>query len=471
MTQNLGQTLKNIRESRGISLEEIAQKTHVRLEYLQAIEAEDEEYLPSRMHKRGFLRLYAGELGVEIDELQAKHYHLFQDLPENKSPIIDESEDNKRQQADEISSEKAKTESEGHQEDPAPEADTDSPFDEKSVDEDRGPDHKSALIFSSIGEILQTQRELLSLSIDDITEYTHIQKNYLVSMESGQFDQLPSPVQAKGMLANYVEFLNLDVDALLLQFADGLQMKRIESTQLSSQQEKRKSKQISSTHLQIKNFFSLDLLIMIFIFMGFAAFIIWGVNRILSVNQTGVDSTQIPEVADILLSAETASPTPQLSITTVLGEDPIETEIIGQEAQTPIFTQAVSNDPINILIIPRQRAWVQIITDTELVFEGRLIPGSAYDYSGDETVEVLTGNAGALQIYFNEQDVGSLGLVGQVLDLIFTKDGLIFPTPTNTPTLDTPEPSPTPTTTPSPTRTPIPTDTLQPTTTSTQVDD
>lgn len=465
MTQNLGQLLRNIRESRGISLEEIAQKTHIRLDYLQAIEADDDESLPSRMHKRGFLRLYAGELDVELDELQANQYHLSQDIGENSNPIIDSSEEIERQQVDEISSEEIETETEDSQADP------DTLLAEEPVDEENGPVHKSALIFSTIGGILRNQRELLSLSIDDITEHLHIQKNYLVSMESGQFDQLPSPVQAKGMLVNYVEFLDLDVDALLLQFADGLQMKRIESAQLSRQQEKRKSKEISSTHLQIKNFFSLDLLIMIVIFMGFAVFIIWGANRILSVNQSGVDSTQIPEVADILLSGETASPTPQIPLSTPLDGELQVTEIIDQVAETPIFTQVVSNDPINILIIPRQRAWVQITTDTELVFEGRLIPGNAYDYSGDETVEVLTGNAGALQIYFNEQDVGSLGLVGQVLDLIFTRDGLIFPTPTNTPTLDTPEPSPTPSITPSPTRTPIPTDTLQPTATSTQVDD
>ena len=115
---------------------------------------------------------------------------------------------------------------------------------------------------------------------------------------------------------------------------------------------------------------------------------------------------------------------------------------------------------------------MQITTDSELSFEGRLIPGNAYDYSGSDRIEILTGNAGALQIYFNEQDIGSLGLVGQVVDLIFTEDGLILPTPTNTPTItETPKASPSPTLTPSPTKTIIPTDTLQPTATPTQIDD
>ena len=210
---------------------------------------------------------------------------------------------------------------------------------------------------------------------------------------------------------------------------------------------------------------------MVIIFIGFAAFAVWGINRILSVNNRDRTSTQIPEVADILLSGETEVITPQLSETPIQADESQRTEISGQTEQTPIFTLAANNFPINILIIPRYQAWVQILSDSELIFEGRLIPGNAYDYSGSESVEVLTGNAGALQIYYNEEDVGSLGLVGQVLSLIFTENGLILPTPTITSTPEPVQDSPTPSVTPTPTRTPIPTDTLQPTATPTQIND
>ena len=470
MEQNLGQALKEIRESRGISLEEIAQKTHIRIDYLEAIEADDDENLPSLIHKRGFLRLYASELGVEFEELKPKQYHLYKEKPLISETSVNEIQSPQIKPQDTELSIEPETAKETTQETLTPASYPDSIPDEKPVEPGNAPARKSSLIFTSIGEILRNRRELLSLSTEDITKYIHIRKNYLFAMETGQFDHLPSPVQAKGMLANYAEFLNLDVDSLLLQYADGLQIKRIEKNQLSSQEGKQTTKEISAKRLQLKNFFSLDLLVIVVLFIGFATFVIWGVNRILVVNSTSTNSTQLPEVADILLA--TGSPTPQISLTPDLTEDLQGTEILDQEELNPIFTPVLNKNPINILIIPRQRAWVQITTDSELAFEGRLVPGNAYDYTGSDSVEVLSGNAGALQIYFNEQDVGSLGLVGQVVNLIFTEDGLILPTPTNTPTItETLKSSPTPTHTPSPTNTAIPTDTLQPTATAKQNDD
>ena len=53
---------------------------------------------------------------------------------------------------------------------------------------------------------------------------------YLQALEAGEFDHLPSSVQARGMLNNYAHFLDLDVDALLLTFAEGLQTQRLRAT-------------------------------------------------------------------------------------------------------------------------------------------------------------------------------------------------------------------------------------------------
>jgi cytoskeletal protein RodZ len=459
MQQTIGQKLKEIRESEGISLEEIAQKTHIRLNYLQAIESNEVDQLLSTVQVRGFLRLYASELGVNLDELVVKEY--VEKKPEPPELPEAETEDQKNTGEESITrhpdAKDERLEATGKkpsievipEEKPIP---NNTAFEIRDTDK---TEHATA-IFKAIGAKLQARRNLLSLSHVDIADNLHIRKEFLEALETGQFEVLPSPVQTRGMLANYAEFLNLDVDDILLEYADGLQVKRIEKQKKDNKREKKSAKELSTTRLRLKNFFSTDLLMITILFLGFAVFVIWGVNRILAANSPDAEATDIPEVADVLLA--TGSPTPQIS-NTPLGTLTTDTASDVTPAEpTPIFTTIPNNNPINILIIPRQNTWVQITADSDVIFVGRLISGNVYDFSGDESVEIYTGNAGALQILFNDQDIGSPGLIGQVVNLIFTESGLVQPTPTNTPTItETPRPSASPTATPTSTQTRMPT--------------
>jgi len=468
MSQTPGEKLKQIRESLGISLEEIAQKTRIRMNYLEAIEVDDDESLPSRVHKRGFLRLYAAELGINLEDLQIKPNYqgtasetskTLGDLSASKDeePLYKNEIEQSFDSDDEVTTEKEisqDTKEASHLKRKSRE--TNIPDFESLVQPETKKTEHATAIFKAIGAKLQARRRLLSLSYEDLANHLHIRQPFLEALDAGDFEALPSPVQARGMLANYAEFLNLDVDAILLEYADGLQIKRLEKQSQEESQNKKTAKELSPTGLRLKNFFSLDLLVIAGLFLGFAGFLIWGVNRIMNTENPNIEATDIPEVADVLLA--TGSPTPQITMT--MDSDQVDEEIVetSEIEPTPIFTPLPGNNQINIVIIPRQRTWVQITTDGQIAFEGRLISGNVYDFSGDDSVEILTGNAGALQIYFNDQDMGSPGLLGQVISLVFTESGLVLPTPTNTPTItETPRPSPSPTATPTPTQTRMPT--------------
>ena len=78
-------------------------------------------------------------------------------------------------------------------------------------------------IFREIGDRLQTQRESLGLTLNDIEHYTYVRLHYLQTIENGKINELPSPVQGRGMIEIYAKFLGLDADAILLRYADGLQ--------------------------------------------------------------------------------------------------------------------------------------------------------------------------------------------------------------------------------------------------------
>lgn len=63
----LGEALRAIRQDKGLTLPEVAERTRVRRSYLEAIEAMELDALPSRPFTIGYIRAYATALGVDPD--------------------------------------------------------------------------------------------------------------------------------------------------------------------------------------------------------------------------------------------------------------------------------------------------------------------------------------------------------------------------------------------------------------------
>ena len=67
----------------------------------------------------------------------------------------------------------------------------------------------------TIGQQLKTARLAKNLSLEKVTQVTHIKPRLLEAMEADDFESLPSPVQARAFLRLYVEFLGLSLDEMI----------------------------------------------------------------------------------------------------------------------------------------------------------------------------------------------------------------------------------------------------------------
>jgi hypothetical protein len=246
------------------------------------------------------------------------------------------------------------------------------------------------------------------------------------------------------MLSNYATFLGLDPEPLLMRYADGLQ------AQLAEKQATRPRSQVDRPDRPARpnpfpRLLSSDFLIGGVLVLLLAAFIIWGVIRINSLRAAPAPSVTVPSVADALLEtppgtagiAPTASLTPTPPGTLIAAPPPVEVEVTspeGGETTSEGTPPLDEGGAIQLSVSVIQRAWMRVSVDGEIEFEGRVIPGSAYQFSGQERIELLTGNAGALQIFFNQNDLGVLGDYGEVIYRVFTAEGMLLPTPSVTPT-------------------------------------
>lgn len=65
--------LRNSRQRKGISLEQIAEQTKISIRFLRAIEAEDFHELPGGIFATSYMKQYAAAIGID-DTLLLSHY-------------------------------------------------------------------------------------------------------------------------------------------------------------------------------------------------------------------------------------------------------------------------------------------------------------------------------------------------------------------------------------------------------------
>jgi cytoskeletal protein RodZ len=308
------------------------------------------------------------------------------------------------------------------------------------------PPHSGGLtypmgVMEEIGQFLRETRERLGLTLDEVERATRIRTHHIEAIERGDFEALPSPVQARGFLGNYADFLGLDRDDILLGYVEVLQSRRtrIVRAPVTHALGNRASVRIISRR---PRWLSSDLCFAILILAAVITILIWGGRHVVSTLK-GSSATRESASLIIPLSSPTATSTTQPPQTTS------NTNLAVQPTETPLPTQPIVlgvADEVSLRILAEQRAWVQVKVDEKEAYRGRITSGEVLEFNGEGVIEVVTGNGAGLRIYYNGQDQGLLGDIDQVVIRLWTLDGVLTPTPTLTPTVTiTPLHSATPT--------------------------
>ncbi|HCR72153.1 MAG TPA: hypothetical protein DIW23_11965 [Anaerolineae bacterium] len=506
MHETIGQKLKKEREALFLTLEKASTETRIRLVFLQALESDDYSVMPSAAQGRGFLRNYAEYLNLNIDELIAdiqKNPPVIEEvsgplpqvnlqeteipplveedektppfwtrwlsrkpqtdstpetesLPEVESQIteaeqVEVNEEAKPNLVERIKSmfrfNLKKEESESNQE-------VEDEVEKEIVEEEKTPTQPADVIFAEIGKQLRAQRELISLTIDEVERHTKLRTAFVKALEEGSFEKLPSPVQTRGMLQNYATFLDLDADKILLRFADALQARRREKY-AETPREKIQT-QVNASIPLFRTFIAGDLVFGLVMIALLVTLAIWGVGRVVSLQEEQeLEPTVIPFV-DVF---EQPSATPTVELTFAAVDDPsIATSALGDASVTLLAPSPEVNANVVVNLFALERVYVRVSVDGEIVFEGRMAPRETQVFQAENQVVVLTGDGSALRVTYNGTDLGLMGGAGEVVNRVYLITGVATPTATIPPTA---------TNTPLVTSTPTPTFTITPSVTPT----
>jgi hypothetical protein len=183
-----------------------------------------------------------------------------------------------------------------------------------------------------------------------------------------------------------------------------------------------------------------------------AALAIWGVGRVVGSQEEQQVEATAPSIVDVL--GGTSFPTPTLDLTFVPVEDNPLAAASPEVQSTPGL-----NANVAVSVFAVERVFARISVDGKVAFEGRLSPRETKLFEAENQVVILTGNAAALRVTYNGNDLGLMGSVGEVVSRVYLISGVVTPTATIPPT---PTNTLTPTTTETPTITPTFTPTATP---------
>lgn len=257
-----------------------------------------------------------------------------------------------------------------------------------------------------VGDILRREREKQGLTIADIEKGTSIRGLYIEHIERGNISELPGLVYAKGFVRNYANFLRLDAEPLVQQFAEEngsapapapVEMesapRRISLSNVGD--ESLSSISIGGTHSSYAGIFgklAVGIVVLVALVGGGAAIIS-------AINSPAKETAATPPVKTERPAAPSAA----------------------AEADASDAARAAHADGVNVSVGLAERCWTEVVVDGKSVFEGILEKGKTENWQGKESVIVRAGNAGALDVTLNGRKLGKFGDNGEVLERRFTK--------------------------------------------------
>jgi cytoskeletal protein RodZ len=306
----------------------------------------------------------------------------------------------------------------------------------------------------SLGEWLRQRREELGVSLEEIEAVTRIRARYLEALEAEEFDILPDPVVGRGFLRNYAAYLELDPKDAADRFSKMVvppepESLPVEDSSPSTPEPFRPVILHNAAAQRLRRTWVLALLVIAAVALGITAW--WGYPRVaelLARSRSAVraTATQRPVGVDL----PTATYTPATTFTSLPSPTmPSPTEAPATLAlsvtMTPTFTPSPPPSPsplvytgIFLELVFTDTSWVQVTVDGVRQFQGELEADTYRSWYGEERIELRLGNAGAVEVTVNGQNLGTLGRLRDVADRVFEKVGeqVSEATPTRAPTVE-----------------------------------
>ncbi len=290
---------------------------------------------------------------------------------------------------------------------------------------------------TDIGSQLRTAREAKGLTLEQAFKATRIKTSYLEAIEANQLDTLPGPVQARGFVRTYANYLGLDGEhlAALLDahkapvpevqpvnvgmvatkppaLAPPVKLPSITKPSIAPPtkaavavsdkpaDKPRLTLQVPTlTRSSFKSASYGGGIPTWVLIVGAVVLFVAGALLVISALSSSGQSPVPPGVPNVPNSISEAVITDETALT------------------------SVDSEPVSITVAADEHVWARITIDGQTAFAGMLVPGSSKVWQAADEIIVETGNAAALKVAYQGQ-TSVVGKRGQIVARAWGRQGV-----------------------------------------------
>lgn len=282
-----------------------------------------------------------------------------------------------------------------------------------------------------LGDLLRETREQKNLSLEDVEQGTNIRKLYIKAIEDGDYEKLPGEVFLKGFIKTYGKFLGLNSQELIEQYkneknapasTEEVATTTAQEQAISPAQPEKKVEEKTPVETTVeptteKNIPKIDSFATnqaylqsnksnskrnVFLVIIILIVIIGGAIFFLSSQSTSDTKAPVHTTEQ-----QSSQPEPQAE----------------QPAPAPVVSGA------EVKAVFSEDCWTEVKVDGNVVLSETVKKGTTLTWKGNNQIDISVGNAGAIDITFNNQPVGKLGDIGAVVSKSFVAPNAQTPAP------------------------------------------
>jgi cytoskeleton protein RodZ len=282
---------------------------------------------------------------------------------------------------------------------------------------------------AKIGRFLEQKRKERGLSLEEVEQATKIRKRYLTGLEREDYAMLPDAVYAHGFLKTYANYLGLDGEALSKQLKSRRKPRRERGINYNNPPDSSFERPLITpgglTGTEKRKISTSAVVTLLVALLALAVVIgtLYFVGRSVQASRSQEDnppaapSGNPPRQEQQKVAAKDKAPEAAQA-----KEDAAGSEGNAADEEKPAGAQqSAPPDTLQVMVNVKERpSWLLILADGNQAYEQVAQPGFSRIFEADHLLYIKSGDAGAVTVEINGQDVGALGQAGDVVARNYT---------------------------------------------------